>query len=170
MLLPLIVLTPFLLAQQGPGVPQPQFQDDLLEQLTGAWMVTGTVREQPVREFLTANWTLDHQFLRIHRKQIDGPYESLMYIGYDRLSERYVAHLLDTFGARGSETLGYGIRSGSQIEFVFEYPSGPYHYTLKWDPGDKTWKWVLESKNRQGQWTVFSTQILHRARGRGPQP
>jgi hypothetical protein len=108
----------------------------------------------------------------------------LMYVGYDPVSERFVAHLLDTFGARGSETLGYGIRSGDKLQFVFEYPSGPYHYTLSWDGKEKSWLFVLESKDRQGHWTTFSTQTLRPVhlpgrggrgdrdavgRGRGPQ-
>jgi hypothetical protein len=45
-------------------------------------------------------------------------------MGYDTTSERYVLHLLDIFGARYSETLGFGTRDGKAIRFVFEYPDG----------------------------------------------
>ena len=55
-------------------------------------------------------------------------------IGYDHTSERYVAHWMDIYGGRFSETLGYGVRSGDQIEFVFEYPDGPFHTTFRWLP------------------------------------
>jgi hypothetical protein len=162
MLLPLILLAPLMAQQAGPGLEQPPFHDDLLDQLVGFWDLMGSVRGQPVHERLDSEWILNHQFLRIHRKSVETPHEALMYIGYDPVSERYVAHLLDTFGARGSETLGYGIRSGDKIQFVFEYPSGPYHYTLSWDSKEKSWQFVLESKDRQGHWNTFSTQALRR--------
>jgi hypothetical protein len=51
-------------------------------------------------------------------------YEAIWYMGYDTTSERYVLHLLDIFGARYSETLGFGTRDGKAIRFVFEYPDG----------------------------------------------
>jgi hypothetical protein len=171
----LLAFSAALMAQQpGPGVQQPPLHDDLLDQLAGFWDLTGTVRGQPVHDRVDCEWILNHQFMRIHRKSVEGPHEALMYLGYDPVSERFVAHLLDTFGARGSETLGYGIRSGDKLQFVFEYPSGPYHYTLSWDGKEKSWQFVLESKDRQGHWTTFSTQTLRPVHppgrgGRGPQ-
>ena len=162
-----VAFSAVLVAQQsGPGVQQPPLHDDLLDQLGGFWDLTGTVRGQPVHERVDCEWILNHQFMRIHRKSVEGPHEALMYVGYDPVSERFVAHLLDTFGARGSETLGYGIRSGDKFQFVFEYPSGPYHYTLSWDGKEKSWQFVLESKDRQGRWSTFSTQALRRLPGR----
>jgi hypothetical protein len=170
-LIALLGLAPVLAAQFGPGgPPSGPFRDDLLDQLVGVWTLTGEVRGEPVKEATFAQWMLNHQFLMIHRKQIDGPHESFTYIGYDKVSERYVAHLLDTNGGRGSETLGYGIRMGDKIQFVFEYPSGPYHQTLSWDAKEKTWQFLLESKDRQAKWMPFATGTLHRAAGRGPQP
>ncbi|HEY7338238.1 MAG TPA: hypothetical protein VH639_25345 [Bryobacteraceae bacterium] len=173
MFIPLILAAAALAQQAGPGLPQQPLHDELLDQLVGFWDLTGTVRGQPVHERVYSEWMLNHQFLFIHRKSVDGPRESMIYIGYDPVSERYVAHLLDTNGGRGSETLGYGIRSGDKIQFVFEYPSGPYHYTLTWDGAAKSWQFLLESKDRQGHWTTFSTQALRPVRGgrsgRGPQ-
>jgi hypothetical protein len=58
-------------------------------------------------------------------------------VGYDNTSERYVAHWLDVYGGRFSETLGYGRRSSDSIEFVFEYPAGPFHTTFSWKPETK---------------------------------
>ena len=171
MLLPLILLAPLMAQQSGPGQQQPPFHDDLLDQLVGFWDLTGIARGQAVHDRVDSEWILNHQFLRVHRKSVEGPHEALLYIGFDPVSERYVTHLLDTFGARGSETLGYGIRDGDKIQFVFEYPSGPYHYTLSWDAKEKSWQFVLESKDRQGHWTTFSTQTLRRAPpGFGPRP
>jgi hypothetical protein len=79
---------------------------------------------------LKAEWVLGHQFLRLEMKGTQ--YEAVSYIGYDNASERYVAHWIDIFGGRVSETLGYGKREGNTIHFVFEYPDGPFGPTTRW--------------------------------------
>jgi hypothetical protein len=105
-------------------------KDDLLDHIAGNWLLEGTVMGAAAHHDVTAEWVLNHQFLRIHEKTaLNAPaserhYEAIWFIGYDLVSERYVAHLLDLFGARFSETLGYGAHNGNAIRFVFEYPDG----------------------------------------------
>jgi hypothetical protein len=169
MLFPLLMLVPGLAAQVGPGVSQPTFHDELLDQLQGVWNLAGTLRGQPVHETVFAEWVLNHQFLMLHRKQIDGPNESFVYIGYDTVSDRYVVHRLDNMGGRGSEFLGYGLRTGDKIQFIFEYPSRPYRLTLSWDAKERSWQFLTESKERQA-WVPFATETLHPRPGRGKQP
>ena len=116
-----------------------------------------------------AEWVLNHQFLRIHEKTAAGApadehfYEATWFLGYDSVSERYVLHLLDVFGARFSETLGYGIRDGDAIRFVFEYPDGPFHTTFRWSREKESWEWLMEQKNKEGKWTNFADLTLTRA-------
>jgi hypothetical protein len=86
-------------------------------------------------------------------------------IGYDSVSERYVAHWIDVFGGRISETLGYGTRSGDQIEFVFEYPEGPFHTVFRWLPNKKQWQWQMRTKNDSGKWVEFANLTLMAAGG-----
>jgi hypothetical protein len=82
----------------------------------------------------------NHQFLSLHEKtSADAPaaerrYEALWFVGYDGVSERYVMHLLDIFGARYAETLGYGTRDGNTVRFVYEYRVAPGRY-LAMAPG-----------------------------------
>ena len=170
---PLLVTT--LGAQNVPG-PQPPpapVQSDLLDQLAGVWAITGTVRGQPVREVADAEWVLNHQFLRIHRKQLDGPGESVVHVGFDTVLQRYVAFRLDNLGARGAETLGYGLPKGdNKLEFTFDYPTSQFRETWTWDAKEKTWQFVLEigPKNSKGiNYSAFSTLTLRHAQGgRGP--
>ena len=116
-----------------------------------------------------AEWVLNHQFLRLHEKTAAGApkteqaYEALWFLGYDPISERYVLHLMDIFGARYSETLGYGTRDGNQIRFVFEYPDGPFHTTYLWNPEKDAWEWLLQQKDKDGKWTSFANFKLTRA-------
>lgn len=65
-------------------------------------------------------------------------------------------HLMDTFGGRFSETLGYGTRDGNQIKFVFEYPDGPFHTTYLWNEKENSWEWLMEQKDKSGKWGSFA--------------
>jgi hypothetical protein len=141
--------------------PKQLFHDDLLDNLQGRWTLKGTITGHPGDAELDTAWVLNHQFLKIHEKGISmipgrPPYEAEIYIGYDNASERYVAHWIDIYGGRFSETLGYGTRSGNSIKFIFEYPDGPFHNTFTWSPESKTWRFLLEQRNDAGKWGVFA--------------
>jgi hypothetical protein len=164
-----LVLAPLLGAQNGPYRPQPPVQSDLLDQLVGGWDLTGTTRGQPVHERAEVEWILEHQFLRIHRKQIDGPAESVVDVGYDAVVQRFVAFRLDTYGAHPAETPGYGQKKGdTKLEFVFDYPSSQYRETWTWDPKEKTWQFVLETQPKSPKsdtWTTYSSLTWRSVRG-----
>jgi hypothetical protein len=146
--------------------PHRPFHDALLDNLQGHWKVTGTVAGHPGDVELDAAWVLNHQFLQIHEKAAGATsghqYEAQVYIGYDNASDRYVAHWIDIFGGRFSETLGYGQRSGNTIKFNFEYPDGPFHNTFTWNPESTTWRFLLEQKDDAGKWSIFADQMATR--------
>jgi hypothetical protein len=146
---------------------QHTFQDALLDQITGRWKLSGTIRGKNVEHTVEAQWVLNHQFLQVFEKDLatTPAYEANIMIGYDNLSERYVAHWLDVFGGRFSETLGYGTRSGDQIEFIFEYPDGPFRTLFRWIADKKQWQWQMRTKNNSGKWVEFSNLTLTAAGG-----
>jgi hypothetical protein len=163
-------LFPTLSHAQTPSLDGPQhtFQDKFLSNLAGSWKMSGTIRGQSVTHNVDAQWVLNHQFLQVHEEAVTAPnsggtsYEAIIMIGYDNASERYVAHWSDIFGGRFSETLGYGTKSGDHIEFVFEYPDGPFRTTFRWLQDKKQWQWLMRTKNAAGQWTDFSNLTLTR--------
>jgi hypothetical protein len=173
-----LVLAPILSAQSLPNRQQPPVQSDLLDQLVGVWDITGTILGVPVHERADAEWVLSHQFLRVHR--FDGPTESVVHVGFDTVLQRFVAFRLDTYGARGGETLGYGVPKGDKLEFDFDYPTSLVRETWSWDAKEKTWQFLVETqkKNVKGAtWSTVSTLNLRRIQmGRGgprgfiPQP
>ena len=144
--------------------PHRPVQDSLLDKLTGSWIMAGTVRGQPATSDFRAEWVLNHQFLKIDMRDVNDPpaYQATVYIGYDNASERYVAHWLDVFGGRFSETLGFGQRNGSVIRFVFEYPDGPFHTTFSLDPPTGRWGVLMQDRGADGSWRVFAEYALHR--------
>lgn len=158
-------LAPIVSVAQAPA----EWRDILADHLTGCWKTEGQVMGREAHHEVCAEWVLNHQFLRLHEKTAAGApkteqaYEALWFLGYDPISERYVLHLMDIFGARYSETLGYGTRDGNQIRFVFEYPDGPFHTTYLWNPEKDAWEWLLQQKDKDGKWTSFANFKLTRA-------
>ena len=146
-----------------------EWRDDLVDHMTGSWKMEGSVMGRDAHHEVEAEWVLNHQFLRIHEKTSSGAsaaehkYEATWFLGYDPISERYVLHLLDVFGARFSETLGYGARDGNAIRFIFEYPDGPFHTTFRWSPEKDSWEWLMEQKDKDGKWTSFADLKLTHA-------
>src|SRR5580692_7160029 len=112
-----------LLSLPAMGQAPADWADGLISNLKGSWKLEGKVVGNDAHHDVQADWVLNHQFLRIEEKtSANAPagerrYDSIWYLGYDPVSERYVLHLMDTFGARFSETLGYGVRDGNQIKF-----------------------------------------------------
>ena len=161
----IFALTPARLCAQTPG----EWNDELVDRMVGHWNLEGPVMGRVGHHEIQAEWVLNHQFLRIHEKtSANAPagehqYEATWFLGYDPVSERYVLHLLDVFGARFSETLGYGTRDGNAIRFVFEYPDGPFHTTFRWLAESNSWQWLMEQKNKEGKWTQFADLKLRRA-------
>ena len=154
-----------------------QFRDKLLDELVGNWDVTGKAAGELLLHSCTVDWILNHQFLRIHfldvgskshqRKKAGrdehAPYEAMVFVGYDNMSERYVVHWLDIFGGRFSETLGYGKRKDrNSIRFLFEGGTGPLHNTFTWNPRRRTWSMVIDQKDAKGKWTRFASESLQR--------
>ena len=148
-------------------IPKQVLKDDLLDSMVGHWRLNGKYEGQAVDHSVEVKWVLHHQFLEIHEKDLNPPkgdevpYDALVYVGYDPTSGRYIAHWLDVFGD-GSETLGYGKRTGAAIEFDFEYPGQPWLTTFRWDEASKSWKWLMRTKTKQGQWQETADMTLTR--------
>ena len=153
-----------LLAQEPLDGRNRIFRDDLLNNLAGDWKLTRNIRGQAVENNVEVEWVLNHQFLLVRMKDVRSPpnYEAMVFIGYDNTSERYVAHCIDVFGGRFSETLGYGKRSANSIKFIFEYPDAPFHNTFTWNPETKRWVLLMEQKDKTGKRGVFAEDTLRR--------
>jgi hypothetical protein len=152
------------LAQQPLDGRDHIFHDQLLDNLVGGWKVTRKFKTRTAENTASVEWILNHQFLLIKMKDVNNPpqYEANIYIGYDNASDRYVAHWIDVFGGRFSETLGYGTRSSNSIKFVFEYPDGPFLNTFTWNPNKKSWTFLMRQKDQTGKWTLFAEDTLVR--------
>jgi hypothetical protein len=168
--LALMLFVPALQAAQQPiDGPHAVLADPLLDKMVGDWTMNGKLMGQSTTHTVKARWVLNHQFLEIHEwgpsdpKTATPQYEAMPMIGYDNMSERYVLHWIDVFGGRFSETLGYGKRVGNEIDFIFEYPDGPFRTNLSWDATRGQWHWQMTRKNTSGQWATFADLTLSHA-------
>lgn len=136
--------------------PDARFDDDLISKLEGTWDLTRTIRGTVVRNTVSANWVLNHQFLSVHMKDVNEPseYEAIVLIGYVHATRKYVAHWTDTYGGAYS-AVGTGERKGNSIEFRFEYPDGPFFNTFTWASDTKQWTFRGESLDASGQRKLF---------------
>jgi hypothetical protein len=133
------------------------FQDDLLDRLVGTWKVKGVVHGNVSNQMLQADWVLHHQFLRVSQKSRenvahrDFPFEGVFFIGYDDSEKRYVAHLMDVFGGRDSESIGYGKRTGDQVSFEFKQPDGLVTEEFTYAERLKAWHIVSAATTPDGK-------------------
>jgi hypothetical protein len=150
-------------AQEPPDGPQRIFRDAFIDNLVGEWRLKREIRGRDVDNTVSADWVLNHQFLRIHMKDVAEPptYEALVYIGYQSADQRYVVHWLDVFGGKFS-AIGYGKREGDSITFVFQYDDGPFYNTFKWNAATQSWTFTLESTARDGRRQLFAVDTLRR--------
>jgi len=140
------------------------FEDNLLEKIIGQWSASGKIGGDSIGYNFKAGWELNHQFIELAFADTatNPQYSAKVFIGYDCISERYVVHWLDTFGARYSETLGYGIKTGQSIEFRFEYPNGPFINEFIYDSNNDSWQLHATTKNNKGAWVNFGDIYLKR--------
>ena len=149
-------------AQQVDG-PGSRFEDDLISNLQGRWLLTRQIRGTEVQNRVTATWVLNHQFLQVHMKDVKEPptYEAIVFIGYVYATKQYVAHWTDTFGGKFS-AMGTGTRIMNSVEFRFEYPDGPFFNTFTWNPATRQWSFRLESQDSTGSRRLFALDALAR--------
>jgi hypothetical protein len=153
-------------SQDATKCDEKYFNDSLLNKLTGEWSLSGIIGKTNVRNRVSAQWVLNHQFIELsfEDEQNKASYYARVFIGYDCISERYVIHWLDSFGGRYSETLGYGIKTSQGVKFRFEYPDGPFINVFKYDQKKESWHLHMTVKNNKGLWMIFGDEYLERKR------
>ncbi len=143
--------------------------DNFLDHLTGSWQLTGTMGATNLVQAVEAHWILQANFLQMHCLQTDNPapgqpaYEAVYLLGFDEKKGEYSFHLFDTFGPGYAATVGFGRRQGDSLEFLFDYPAGPFSNTFTWKPESGGWEMLLRRQDVHGDWQTFATKRLTRA-------
>jgi hypothetical protein len=159
-----IALSPCLIrADEPPDGPRRLFKDEFIDNLVGKWKLTRQIRSKQVENTVEAEWVLNHQFLKLHMKDLADPpaYEAIVLLGYIHSDKKYVLHWCDTYGGKFAG-VGQGKRNGDSIEFEFQYPDGPFCNTFTWDAKNKGWVFRMENKDKDGKRTLFAEDTLRR--------
>jgi hypothetical protein len=138
-----------------------------LKHLQGAWYMTGTVMNKPVKYTAEGVWLFHSQFFSLHMQDAAVPstYEANLFIGIDSAKSQYVAHWLDSFGGSGARVVGLGPLSAEKIEIVYPYSERNFRNTLQYDAEKDELTLVIESEGTDGHWAVFAENTIARKEG-----
>jgi hypothetical protein len=160
--LSLIALSP---AARSQGI-----HDDLLDHMTGEWILHGTIAGQQTTHDITASWVLQHQYIRIdevsrEKDSLGHPaYEATVYVGRDVPGNRYACLWLDNTGSGGlaPQSIAYAPTSGDTIAYLFKGSDGvPFHTTFLYNRPNDSWEWKMDTEDK-GALQVFARVMLVR--------
>ena len=146
------------------------FQDVLLDQLGGAWVLEGMIAGGDVVHDINAEWVAGHQYLRFvelsREREDDGTraYEAIVFIGWDAEHERYACLWLDSTGGSGlvNGIIGYAAPDGDRLAFRFDYDSERrFHTVFLYDRERDVWEFRMDSE-RDGDFQPFARAIMTR--------
>ena len=157
----------FALAALVPQQPDPQHQ--LLEKMTGHWVLRGTIAKQQTTHDVDAQWVLDKEYVQIHEvsreKNAAGKpqYEAIVYVVWDAKAKEFACLWMDTTGVAmfPPEGVGHGKAAGDAIPFVFKDPAGDTHTTFTYDRARDAWSWAIDNDDK-GKLTPFARVTLTR--------
>ena len=160
-----------LLLLSFPAVAEQQgVQDELLDHMSGNWVMRGTIGGNQVTHDLVAGWVLGHQYLRFHEvaRDVDGEgvpaYEAIVFIGWNEAIGRYTCLWLDVTGsgAQFPEGTGYAEPAVDELAFVFDTgDDSAIHTTFTYDRESDVWHWLIEIE-RGAKHSTFARVSLTR--------
>jgi hypothetical protein len=142
---------------------------ELLDRLTGEWLLTGMIAGQAVTHDVEAEWVLEGGYLKLHElshgKEDDGrpAYEAIVIISWEEINGEYKCLWLDTTANTGLDdpVIGIAEPSGHDIPFVWAGEDSRFFNTFSYDDSEDTWRWVLNSE-RDGELSLFADVTLTR--------
>jgi hypothetical protein len=142
-------------------------KDALLDQMTGRWVLQGTIDGQQTTHDVDAEWILDGEYIRLHEvsreqtAQAKPRYEAVVLIGYDAAKSRYVCFWFDNTGIASPATGATAQRTGDTLPFIFKSAQGDFHTTFVHDANAGTWRWVMDGE-QNGKLKPFARVKLTR--------
>ena len=143
----------------------------LLDEMTGQWVMTGTIAKKPVTHDVDVDWVLKRQYIRIHEVSRDKDasggigYEAWIYIVWDANASEYAVMWLDNTAATNfaADGVGHAKPDGDRIPFIFKDTDGSgILTTFAYDRATDTWSWTIDNVDRSGKTSPFATLTLTR--------
>jgi len=130
--------------------------DPLLDKFVGQWRIVREFKSRTAENIASVEWVLNHQFLRIHMRDVSEPpgYEATVFVGFNSTTKQYVAHWIDSFGGEYS-AVATGEREGDAITFTFIYPEGPVINKFTYDSAADRWTSKIDQQDKSGSLVPF---------------
>jgi hypothetical protein len=134
----------------------PTRPDALLDHMTGAWTLQGTLAGHETTHDVEAVWVLNHEYVRLHESsreknpQGQPAYEAIVFLEWDEPTGEYKCLWLDSTSGGGlsAQGIAHGKRSGDEIAFLFKGADGSNFYTtFLYDTSADTWRWVMDGED-----------------------
>ena len=166
-----LVLTPLQGASTPPQPTQSVQQRELLDKLTGHWVLRGTIGKTQTTHDIDARWVLDKEYVELHEvsreKDAAGKpqYEAIVYFVWDPKVGEYACLWLDTTGLAVFPPAGVGHAQPERdkIAFVFKDPDGGgTRNTFSYDRTKDEWSSAIDNESKGGVLTPFARLRLTR--------
>jgi hypothetical protein len=144
-------------------------QETLLDQMTGNWILKGTIDGKETTHDITTAWVLGHQYIRIteisREKNASGKpeYEASVFISFDTKKNEYTCLWLDNTGNGGlsAQAVGHAKLEANKIEFIFKISdTSTFHTVFLYDKSD-SWQWIMDDEEN-GKYQPFARVKLTR--------
>ena len=145
---------------------------NLLDHLTGSWVLQGTIAGKPTTHDVQATWVLNREYVQLHEISRDKndrggtAYEAIVYLSWDGKAQQYTCLWLDSTAGGGlsAEGLAHGNLAGDSIPLIFTLsPSDQIHTTFSYDKATDTWWWLIDNIEN-GKAHRFADVTLTRAK------
>ena len=162
-----LVLAPAASAQ-SPATSAPPA---LMDQMTGHWVLTGTIGKAQTTHDVDVDWVLNRQYIRIHEvsreKDVSGriAYEAWIYLVWDAKKREYAVMWLDNTAATNfaPEGVGHATPDGDRIPIVWKDADGSgIRTTFAFDRAKDVWSWTIDNVNTAGAASPFARVTLTR--------
>ena len=145
-------------------------QRELLEKLTGHWVMRGVIAKQQTTHDIDAHWVLGKEYLQIHEvsreKDAAGKplYEAIIHVVWDPKAGEYACLWLDTTAIASfpPEGVGHAKPERDKIAFFLKDVDGGIHTTFAYNRGEGSWSWTIDN-DVKGAITPFARLKLTRS-------
>ena len=142
-------------------------RDQLLDHMTGRWVLRGTIAGRQTTHDIRAKWVLQDRYVSFtevsREKDASGKpqYEAIVLLGYDVAKSRYVCFWYDITGVASPDAGGIAQRDGNTLPFVFKSDQGDFHTTFVYRAGTDAWTWTMDME-QGGRLDPFARVTLTR--------
>jgi hypothetical protein len=163
-----VILASLLFTATSTSAQEP-IHDQLLEHMTGSWVLAGTIAGQQTTHDVTVDWVLAHQYLQLHEvsreKDAAGQpaYEAIVFIGWDKTLGQYSCLWLDSTGGGGiaAHAIAHAAPAANELPFLFDIAGSIFHTTFAYNGETDTWRWIMDGEE-DGKPQPFARVMLKR--------